>query len=394
MRLIRPKKHAPDLVFLVAGVAVCLFPFAFRAQSPAKPTFAFWYEDWQPDTTLKKMGVANVIIGVPPNALPEIHKAGKRGLQYVTYYQSVFGTAFLKDKDDLANVGFTVGKDFQKSAFGRKDNYVLCPNSVELKARVLRYLDASLKQGFDGYFVDNTFLDPPAHEACAATHSHIRPGAHGGRAYLDLLAMVRERMKQSNPGAILVTNPGAPAWGDRIADGQPTLWDVSDYVLWESYGYTSETGEKHDRWKQTIEQSFIYAAEPDKARKILVLSYPQNVAEARFAFAVARIFGFKSSANLGEKQQGKSEDGGHFGVFANEIPLDLGEPVGPLPDRTSPLLHRTFRNGDIYANTGTVLQHVSSPRNRTIFVIGSPHGKASSQLELMPLTAVIVLKNH
>ena len=40
---------------------------------------------------LKKVAPANVInIGVPPSAVPEIHKSGRRALQYVTYYQKVF----------------------------------------------------------------------------------------------------------------------------------------------------------------------------------------------------------------------------------------------------------------------------------------------------------------
>src|SRR5215472_6224189 len=71
------------------------------AQSHASDKFAFWYGSWQPDNTLKKLQPAGVIIGVPPSAVPEIHNAGRRALQYVTYYQSVINHPFLKDRQDL-----------------------------------------------------------------------------------------------------------------------------------------------------------------------------------------------------------------------------------------------------------------------------------------------------
>ncbi|HEY1939985.1 MAG TPA: hypothetical protein VGJ33_18805 [Candidatus Angelobacter sp.] len=378
---------------LVAGVVLCLCPAEFFAQSPGTSTsFSFWYEEWQSGVTISKLQAANVIIGAPSSAVPEIHKNGKHALQYVTYYQSHYKSAFLKDSSDLADVGFQVNGQVEKSVFGGQDNYVLCPNSVELKARVLRYLEGSLKQGFDGYFVDNTFLDPPAHLACGAAHPHIKSGALGGRAYLDLIAAVHQKMKQQNPSAILITNPGAPGWSDKLAAGSPSLWDVSDYVLWESYGYSSEAGPNHDRWKQTIEQSFIYAAQPDKARRILALSYPRSIAEARFAFAVARIFGFPCSANLGEKQQGKDEKGGHFGIFTNDLPADLGAALGSLPDRSSPLLHRSFTNGEIFANSGTTTEHIRVHAGATILLGGVPiKGSASPELELPPMTAAVVL---
>jgi hypothetical protein len=379
--------------FITFSLAFCLCAKPANPSSPGQDVFQFWYEPWQPESTLKKLSAATVIVGVPASYLPEIHKSGRRALQYVTYYQTHFKTAFLKDQTDLARVGFESRGQSEKSAFGGRDNYVLCPNSIELKARVLNYLEGTLKAGFDGYFVDNTFVDPQAHQVCDASHPHIKPGVQGGRAYLDLLVAIREKMKQQNPSAILVSNPGSGVWADQIASGRPTLWDVSDYVVWESYGYSSLTGANHDRWKSTIEQSFKYASAPDKASKILTLSYPQNLAEARFAFAIARTFGFTWSANLGENARGTNEKGGHFGVFLNDIPFDVGEPLSPLPDPGSSLLHRTFAHGEIFVNCGKTAQNVSPSVTGTLFLGDSPGTKlASRQIDLAPMTSAIILK--
>jgi hypothetical protein len=361
----------------------------------AEDTFAFWYEPWQPDITLKKLQPANAIVGVPATAIPEIHKNGGRALQYVTYYQTHFKTAFLNDRNDLANVGFQVNGQFLKSAFGGEDNYVLCPNSVEVKARVLRFLDSTLKQGFDGYFVDNTFLQPASQEVCTANHEHIKQAVQGGRAYLDLLAAVRAKIKQQNASAILISNPGSPPWADHIASGQPSLWDISDYVVWESYGYTSSSDVKHDRWKQTIELSFNYSAMPDKAKKVLALSYPRNAAEARFAFAIARIFGFQWTANLGEKDANTAKEGGHFGTFFNETPYAVGEPVGQLPTEGAVLLHRAFTNGEIFANTSATSQRISLARGAKVLLGDAPAQEIRArELELAPMTAAIVVQRH
>jgi hypothetical protein len=383
---------------LLALLLTVLPPLSTQAEKenssgPAVKTFAFWYDPWQPDVTLKKLGRAGVLIGVPPRAVAEIHKSGRRALQYLTYYQSQFSTAFLNDRNDLLHVAFQVNGVFEKSAFGGKDNYVLCPNSVELKARALRYLDSTIKQGFDGYFVDNTFLQPAAHQICTANHQHVSANVQGGRAYVDLLTEVREKIKRQSPFAIIVSNPGDPSWASDIASGQPSLWDVSDYVVWESYGYSSYNGQRHDRWKRTLELSFKYSMVPDKARKILALSYPRNIIEARFAFAVARIFGFQWTANLGDRDENTDKEEGHSGAFLNDIPFDTGEPLGRPPDHSTLLLHRRFTNGEIFANAGTVSQPISVPPRFIIYMGASPPQKTTSeQLVLQPMAAAIVLR--
>src|SRR5215472_4628059 len=179
--------------------------------TPARETFAFWYDPWQPGTTIQKLKPAKIIVGVPANAIPEIRAAHKLALQYVTYYQSTFQHAFLKDRADLPNVGFEVNGTFEKSKFGGQDNYVLCPNSKELESRVLRHVDESLQAGFDGYFVDNTFLSPSAGEVCNAQHAHLSANSTRGQAYVSLIAAVRQKLKSANPTALLILNPGNPA---------------------------------------------------------------------------------------------------------------------------------------------------------------------------------------
>jgi hypothetical protein len=354
--------------------------------------FAFWYESWKPDVTLKKLQPADVVVGAPASAIPEIHKGGKRVLQYVTYYQSHIPGPFLTDINDIPNVAFRLKGAFLTSVFG-KDRYVLCPNSVQLRDRVLSYVDESLKQGYDGYFIDNTFIDPAAHAICDATHEHISRDITGGSSYVQLVAAVRQKLKVAKPDALLIVNPGSPGSLASIAPQGSSLWDLSDYVLWESYGYTSIAGPKHDDWKHTIDQSFAFAAAPDKARKILALSYPRNVEEARFAFAVAQIFGFKWTCNLGENQQDKNEDGGHYGAFLNDVPFDLGEPLGKLPVKDVHLSHREFSHGEIFVNTGDTAQSISIPRNEVL--AGSTNGSGHVKtMQLAPMSAAILLRKH
>jgi hypothetical protein len=377
-------------LLLVASLAFAFAPRKSRAQSSYGNTFAFWYEDWKPGTTINKLQAANIIVGVQPGALPEIHKSGRRALQYITYYQARFDTAFLKGADDLPNVGFQLNGEFVKSRFGGANNYVLCPNSVELKNRVLRFLDTSMQQGYDGYFLDNTYLDPAAHGICSARHQHINPGVTGGSSYVSLVAAVREKLKTSNPSALLILNPGNPASLASIAPDAKPLWDLPDYVLWESFGYSSLRGPHHDDWKHTL--SIAYGLNPDQRSKIIALSFPENVAEARFSFAVARIFGLKWTANLGEKQQGKNDDGGHFGAFLNDLPTGLGEPLGALPDKSSLLLHRTFQYGEVFANTGSSRQAIALPRFGRVYVGDQLEGTtASRKLILEPMTAAFVV---
>jgi hypothetical protein len=383
-------------LFLVIAILVFAFaPRKSRAQSSSANTFAFWYEDWIPDTTIGKLQAANVIIGVPPSAVSEIHKSGRHALQYVTYYQSVFDHPFLKDEADLPKVGFHAKEEFEKSAFGGENNYVLCPNSVELKARALRYVEETVKQGYDGYFVDNTFLGQAAHEICNAPHGHVRDNINGWNAYVYLVAAVKNKLKQENPTALVIINPGKPSSIDRMPSGKTSLWDVSDYILWESYGYSSHRGSGHDRWKNTIDESFTFAAEPGRVKKIIALSYPEDLAEARFSFAVAKIFGFQWTANLGDRDQHNKEEGGHFGAFLNEVPFALGEPIGGLPEKATPLLHRDFQNGEAFANTGTTAQAISVPKGSAIYLGGQPvQTAAPGKLALGPMTAAIVVRRH
>ena len=144
------RKHTVLFIWAACCLSFCLPATPVNPSNAAQDVFEFWYDPWKPDATLKKVEAANIIIGVPPSAVPEIHKSGRRALQYVTYYQSLLNRAFLKDREDLATVGFQVNGEYEKSAFGGVDNYVLCPSSAELQSRVLRFLDTSLQQGFDG----------------------------------------------------------------------------------------------------------------------------------------------------------------------------------------------------------------------------------------------------
>lgn len=285
----------PVLLIVVSGCgglgASSTTPAPTVANGAETPTFAFWYSPWDPKVTPAAIKPADVVIGVDASKVATAHALGKRVMQYQTYYQAQPDSPLLNSQADLANVGFEINHEFVINIFGTPTNsYVLCPNSVALHQRVQQALQQAITAGYDGLFVDNTFFDPPAHLVCDGTHAHLDPAAEGGRAYLTLMAEVRKTLKAHNPSAILITNPGNPAWLDHIATGSPTLWDISDYVLWEGWGYTAEA--QHDRWADYIPATNeMITAHPDRIPQLVMLSYVHSVTEARFAFATARFLG-------------------------------------------------------------------------------------------------------
>jgi hypothetical protein len=361
-----------------------------QESSQQERQFAFWYEDWKPDTW-DKLQPANVLIGVPEKAVAEIHGKGGSALHYVTFYQAKFGTVFLKNQDDLAAVGFHTPQGYLPSAFGGENNYVLCSNSQELRNRALAYVDQIVRTNkFDGLFVDNTYLPPATTQVCDAKHAHVTPGENGGSAYVDLLGAVYSAVKKINPTALIIINPGNPARFTLQSHGH-TAWDFSDYLLWESYGYASVVGPGHDRWKQTIEASFDLAKSPN-AQKVLALSYPKTEAEALYSYAVASTFGFRYSANLGVSEQGKEGTGGHYGVFAPKLPHLIGSPTNALPAAGTTVLRREYKNGVCIVNLGQSDYAVVADRSVTLYAeSGSSKLKKGQRYSLPPGKSAILI---
>jgi hypothetical protein len=381
-------------LLLIAALLICSL-MATGKGAPAsqaahpEPRFAFWYEDWKPDTW-QKLQPANVFIGVPTSAVAEIHSKRGKALHYVTFYQSRPGTAFLKSLDDLPNVGFHTPQGYLLSVFGGANNYVLCSNSAELQTRILGYVKQALSiEKFDGLFIDNTYLPPASTLVCDAKHSHIKPGDTGGNAYIDLLKKVYILAKQIDSATTIITNPGDPESPLR-SDGH-TIWDFSDYILWESYGFTSETGTAHDNWKRTISKSFQLAGQP-KSRKLLVLSYPRNDAEAFYSYAVAAAFGFEYTANLGVSQQGRDVAGGHYGIFNSRLPRLLGGPLNDPPKPGETVLTRRYRNGICIVNIGTSTYQFTAPQEGILYTetASSPIDKMKA-ITVLPGQPVIVI---
>jgi hypothetical protein len=378
----------PGLLLLFALTAVAAGPQSFTAA----PQFAFWYEDWH-ENTWEKLQPANVIIGVPPKAVADIHAHGGRALPYVTFYQAVLGRAFVHDRADLEQVGFHAPQGFLPSAFGGQDNYVLCSNSAELRRRILAYVDRAIgEEKYDGLFIDNSYLAPATDLVCDARHAHVTPGSKGGPAYIDLISEVYAAVKKRNPAAIIVTNPGNPRGADQLRAGNRTLWDVSDYVLWESYGYSSLLGNGHDRWQATIAQSKDVSSSPH-AQKLLALAYPRDAKEALYSFVIARMFGFTFAANLGESDYQGVREGGHFGIFLRDLPLALGVPESAADQRGTPgILTRRFSRGEVAANTGSEMWSIKVSGNCVLY---SPAGRsevnAGKQVTVSPGTAVALL---
>ena len=391
--------HVVFLLTLLAGLTSCgsigssSTPVATAVPSPTPGggtpasatahTFAFWYDPWNPVSTPTAVKPADIVIGIAPFNVAKAHALGKLAMQYQTYYQAMPNTLLLSSTADLPNVGFEINQQPVLNVFGTPNNWVMCPNSVMFHQRVQQYVQLAIDSGYDGLFVDNTFFDPPAHLVCDGAHAHVDPGAEGGRAYLTLLAEVRKTLKARNPSAVLMTNPGDPAWADLMATGSPTLWDLSDFVLWESWGYTSFSDTRHDTWSDALTKSFAYVQNsPEKAAKMVMLSYVENVTEARFAFAMASFFGFNWTANLGVSK---------FGSYLNSIPFHkLGQPLGTLPP-LAPVLQRSFEHGAVFINTTNVGQSASVPAGTLYLGAATSQTTASSQVTLHPRTAAIVV---
>ncbi len=342
----------------------------------------FGIQPWDPKITPAAIKPAEVVIGLDPSTVATAHALGKRVMQYQTYYQSQPNSLLLESTADLTNVGFEINHQFVVNIFNVvKDSYVMCPNSVVFHQRVQQYIQQAIDSGYDGLFVDNTFLDPPAHRVCDGTHAHVDPSAEGGRAYITLLSEVRQMIKAHNPNAILMTNPGNPAWLDKIATGSPTLWDLSDYVLWEGWGYTADA--QHDKWADYIPATnAMIAAHPDRIPQLVALSYVKSVTEARFAFAAARFFGLHWTGNINNS----------FGYYLSSIPFGLGEPVEPLPPQDS-VLHRPFEHGEVFVNMSATSQSVTVPAGTLYLGESSQTVAASTVIGLSPRVAAIVVSN-
>jgi hypothetical protein len=354
-------------------------PTPVVAAGIVSPTFAFWYSTWDSNVTPAAIRPAEVVIGLAPSKVATAHALGKRALQYQTYYQSQPGSLLLNSAADLANVGFEINQQFVVNIFGTPTNsYVLCPNSVLIHQRVAQYVQQSITSGYDGLFVDNTFFDPPAHQVCDGAHPHVDPTAEGGRAYVTLLSEVRKMIKANNPNAILMVNPGNPVWLDRIATGSPTLWDISDYVLWEGWGYTA--GTQHDQWDSYIQATYdMVGAHPDRIQQLLALSYVKSVTEARFAFAAARFFGLNWTGNINNS----------FGSYLNSVPFGLGEPIGSLPPQAS-ILHRAFEHGEVFVNISLSTQSVTVPAGNLYLGETNQAISAPTVVNIPPRVAAIV----
>lgn len=370
------------------GVQSAPTPKAVVATPPTNDTFAFWYESWTPQTW-KALQPANAIIGVPAQAVGDIHSHGGKALNYVTLYQARFGSFFIANADDLNNVGFHTPNGFLPSAFGGLNNFVLCSNSAEMRARALAYVTATIVQNkFDGLFVDNTYLPPAAKLICDAKHPHVKQGEDGGTAYIDLLKTVYDAVKQANPSALVITNPGDPNSFASQSNGL-TLWDVSDYVLWESYVYTSIVGPDHIRMG-AIARS--YALARTLGGKIVALSYPMNASEALYSYAVASAFGFKYAANLGVNQQTNPANGGHFGIFAPQLPGLTGSPTDPPPTDGAPILIRHYSNGMVIVNTTNADLRTVAEQSGTLYTqSGSTAVKKGDPLTVLAGQVVILI---
>jgi hypothetical protein len=381
----------PALFTILIGLAS-----SSLGQTPT-PRFVFWYDKWTPDETVQKLNSADIVVG--PDAtgsIAELHASGKQALRYVTYYQARPKTFILPTVEDLPAVGFQQNGKFLPSRFGGKDNYAVCDDSSAVHDRVMQQLADTIKLGYDGIFVDNTSLDPTDKAVCQATHKHLRGNMRGDDAFLALLADVRTELKRQRPNAILVTNPFSPPTADGLGTGKgPSLWALSDYVLWENFLYSpNRAGDHAGNWhRDYIAMAINVTKDNSKRSKLLALSYPLNTDEAVSSFALARIFGFQWTANIGDADQNTQANSGHFGIFLAQVPFQLGDPVGNFDGTLQTLtFHRTFQHGEAWANASAQPMTVRLPRGKLYFSGQQRDVPASTTITLPPRSGAVLLR--
>lgn len=177
--------------------------------------------------------------------IPDIHRRHARAIQYVTYYEAAPGTAFLHDVPDAERVVFSHRRRLLESVFDPEHEYVLCPNSRELLRRIAAQLASTLSQGYDGVFIDKAFQPPASSLICDSHHDHVQPGRTGMDAFLHLLAGL-DRQRRSRPDFLLIVNMSNPSFADTMRSGKLDVWKLADYVVWESFGFSSEPAGRHE----------------------------------------------------------------------------------------------------------------------------------------------------
>ena len=326
---------------------------------------------------------ADVVIG----ALGGATAAEPRFLAYVTYYQDHLGGQFINTADEVPLLALQKDGVVQATAFTDEDPGwdVLCDNSVELRRKALDQLARLVNQGYVGLFVDNA---ADKRLTCTATHPHLHPLERSDDSYLVLLGDSRQKLKELLATPLLIANAGNITVADSLGAGANSgaMWTIADFVLWESYGYASYEDSRHDQLDATVAKSMVYATDTNKAAKVLVLSYPQTQQEALLSFALARIFGFAWTANLGD-----SGRVGHWGAFAPSMPWAMGSPQGNLYVQGS-LLARQFSNGIAYANTGNNAVDINIPQCGTLVsAAGGSPAIPNTTLSLEPHSALVLL---
>ncbi len=363
--------------------------------------FQFWYELWDPGTTPAKLAWADVVIGLngitPPSA--KASSGAPQVLPYVTYYQDTYkdmggvSRTFIRTPEDVSLLALERAGAVQTSAFkqGNPGWNVLCDNSMDMRQRAFAHANAIVAAGYGGLFVDNAAQT--AQTCTSHSHQHLQPGQRSDDAYLVLLGDVQKQLKQLAGTSLLIANAGDPAVADQTGTGSNTgaMWSIPDFVLWEGYAYyDSEDPDagntNRDQVATTVQKSLVYGADATKAAKVLALSYPKTQQEALLSFALARIFGFAWTANLGDGQTQ-----GHWGVFGASMPWSIGTPEGNLYMQAG-LLSRRFTNGIAYANTGTASVTLNLPQSgQLVTAAGQSSVSQDVSVTLEPHAAAVLL---
>jgi hypothetical protein len=179
--------------------------------------------------------------------------------------------------------------------------YTTCPNSAELRRRVLARVDAALRDGAGGFFIDNGYFDDlGARTACeSTTHAHVYGELTGAASFLGLLTELVAHAKRHDARAVVLVNEGVP---DETRFYGASIDDLADGIVWESYLFTTYVPrERHASQWDEVYRASVERERAQPRRRTYVLSYPWDRDEAFFAFATAKLCALPFAASLGRQ---------------------------------------------------------------------------------------------
>ncbi len=296
-----------------------------------------WYMD-TPErvrlfTTRNPVGAIPYYQAVDPSAHPQwilIDELGRLMPRYGSYVKNASG-----EWEVRWGVWHAHGLRHENLKSLRPWSWTMCSSVEGYLDAVERGVKAVMDMGFDGVFVDNTYLGrlPKCQGPEFAKHEHKPDGQNTDRTYLELARRVYHTVKSYGSDKIVLLNDGTEDEYTSIRDG----------AMIESYinAFARRDDPKH--WKKILEWAHQFDNEAEQGRFVTSLSYlskiDQPAKEACFyTYACAGLSGFKWTATTSRPD-----------VARLLYRARLIHPRGALQEQGG-LWHRAFDRGLVVVN--------------------------------------------